>query len=212
MPVIAKGTTKQPMIYHQGSVCGALSAVYLLPDTRTAVIVLGNSFDLGDTPDWASQVLLDAILDPTNRNDYISLARKTSANALSHHPQTATKLREEKESGTTPKSLDQYAGRYYNKLGNFFLDISIDGEGLQMAPQGCEAASYSLHHYHNDVFAWDCDRDAESKEALYPQISIGFHRVKFEADESGNVVQLNWQIDKAILEGETFFKQAEPKL
>ncbi|KAJ5396787.1 D-aminoacylase [Penicillium cosmopolitanum] len=212
MPIIAKGTTKQRMVYHQGSVCGALSAVYLLPDTRTAVIVLGNSFDLCDTPDWASQVLLEAILAPTEPNDYIELARKTSANALSHHEPTATQLREEKESGTTPKSLDQYEGRYYNKIGNFFLDISIDGEGLRMAPQGYDAASYSLHHYHNDVFAWDCNRDAESKEALYPQFAIGFHRVRFEADESGNVVQFNWQIDKAIAEGETFFKKAEPKL
>lgn len=121
-------------------------------------------------------------------------------------------MRDEKETGTSPKALEEYTGRYYNKLGYFVLEISIYGDGLRLTPQDHEVASYDLHHYHHDVFAWDSDRDAESKEALSPQFAIGFHRVKFEADEGGNIIQLNWQIDKAIPEGERFLKRAESKL
>ena len=51
LPIVARGTKPQRMVYHQGSVYGSLSAVYLLPETRSAIVVLGNSFDLCDTPD-----------------------------------------------------------------------------------------------------------------------------------------------------------------
>ena len=209
LPIIAKGTATRQLVYHQGSVCGALSAVYLLPETESAVIVLGNGFDLCDTPDWIGQILLEALLDAPEPNDYIDLARRASANALSHHPPTTEKLAAEQERDTPVKPLEEYAGKYFNKAGNFFLEVTVsgDGTGLVMAPQGFLNTAYQLHHYHHDVFSWDCDRDAESKEALYPQFAIGLHRVLFQTDEAGKVVSLNWQIDKAIPEGEVFEKK-----
>ena len=54
LPVVADGTETRRLVYHQGSICGSLSAVYLLPETETGIVVLGNSFDLCDTPDWIS--------------------------------------------------------------------------------------------------------------------------------------------------------------
>lgn len=42
LPVLARGTEPQRVVYHQGSVSGSLSAVYLLPKTHSAVIVLGK--------------------------------------------------------------------------------------------------------------------------------------------------------------------------
>ena len=44
MPVIGKATKSQPMIYHNSSMCGALSVVHLLLETDFVVVVLGNSF------------------------------------------------------------------------------------------------------------------------------------------------------------------------
>ncbi|KAK5657511.1 hypothetical protein OQA88_3083 [Cercophora sp. LCS_1] len=209
LPIIAKGTAPRQLVYHQGSVCGALSAVYLLPETETAVVVLGNGFDLCDTPDWISQILLEALLDAPDPNDYVDLAKRTAANALSHHQPTIDQLAADQEHGTPVKPLVEYTGKYYNKAGNFFLEVTVsdDCAGLALAPQGFLNTSYKLHHYHHDVFAWNCDRDAESKEALYPQFAIGLHRVPFQADGAGKIASLNWQIDKAIPEGEVFTKK-----
>ncbi|VUC29535.1 unnamed protein product [Clonostachys rosea] len=206
-PVVAKGTEPQRLIYHQGSVVGALSAVYLLPECQSAVIVLGNSFDLCDTPDWVSQLLIETLVDSPERNDYVELAQRTSANALTHHQLTIDRLAREQEKETNIKPLDVYCGRYYNKLGDFYLEITRHGDhGLRMAVQGFENASYFLQHYHHDEFYWPCDRDAESKEALYPQSSIGLHKVYFSPDADGKIRRCNWQIDKDIPEGEVFEK------
>lgn len=216
MPVLAEGIAPRTMIYHQGSVCGALSVVYLLPDTETAVVVLGNGFDLCDTPDYVGQILLEALLDvPAKyRNDYVTLAKKTSANAISHHRPIAELLLSQRKRGAPPrKDLHEYAGRYINGAGTFFLDIVVSGSGLRMAPQGSRHNVYELHHHDGDVFAWDCDRDAESREALYPQTSENFHKVKFRLDRAGRVESCNWQIDRAIAGGEEFYREsAQPTL
>ncbi len=98
-------------------------------------------------------------------------------------------------------------------LGNFFLEITRHGhDGLRMAQQGFENTSYLPRHYHDDVFFWPCDRDAESREALYPQPAIGLHKVYFLTGPDGNITQCNWQIDKAIPEGEIFSKWLTARL
>ena len=51
MPIIGKGGPSQLVIYHQGSLPGALSAVLLLPDAEAAIVVLTNTLSLNDTPD-----------------------------------------------------------------------------------------------------------------------------------------------------------------
>ncbi|KAJ8129903.1 hypothetical protein O1611_g3727 [Lasiodiplodia mahajangana] len=207
LPVVAKGTKPQRLIYSQGSVCGSLSAVYLLPETQSAIVVLGNSFDLTDTPDWISQILLEALLDAPEPNDFPPIVEKTAAKALSHHQPTVEQLAKEKVLGTKHRPLEDYFGRYYNRMGNFFLEISAHESGLKMCPQGFENTAYFLEHYHYDTFAWPCDRDAEAKLGLFPQFSIGLHKVSFEADESGEIISCNWQIDKAIPQGEVFTKK-----
>lgn len=179
----------------------------MLPETQSAIVVLGNSFYLCDTPDWISQVLLEALLDAPIRNDFVDLAKRTSAKALSHHPSTIDRLARERRKGTKPRPLEEYCGRFYNQLGNLYLEISKDGDGLRMSPCGFHNSSYLLHHYNDDVFAWPCNRDAESKEGLYPQFAIGLHKVFFLSRPGGEITQCNWQIDKAFPEGETFAKK-----
>lgn len=207
LPVLARGTQPQRLIYHQGSVCGALSAVYLLPETRSAVVVLGNSFDLCDTPDWISQLLIETLLDVSDPNDFVALAQQTSANAVSHHRLTNQNLDRERIPGTRPRPLEEYCGRFYNSLGNFFLEITVHGAGLRMSSQGFENTSYLLEHYHHDVFAWPCDRDAECKEAVFPRWTIGFHKVAFQSGIDGKITMCNWQLDKGVTDGDTFVRR-----
>lgn len=204
---MAKGVEPQRLIYSQRSVCESLSAGYLLPDTQSAIVVLGNSFDLTDTPDWTSQILLEALLDAPEPNDFRLYAEKTAGNAPSHYRPTVEQLAKEQMLGTKHRPLEEYCGRYYNQMGNFFLEISLHESGLKMCPQGYENTAYILEHYHYDTFAWPCDRDAESKLGLYPQFAIGLHKVSVSSDESGKIISCNWKIDKAIPEGEVFIKK-----
>lgn len=180
VPVLAKGTAPRRLVYHHGSVLGGLSSVYLLPDTETAIVVLGNTFDLFDTADFVSQVLLEALLDAPEPNEYVERGRRIAASTLSQLPATAAKLEAEQVHGTSPSlPLEAYAGKYYNLAGNFFLDVSVlpGGGGLKMTPMSVEASAYDLRHYHHDVFFWPgADRDLQLKEVLFPNPFPDFTR------------------------------------
>ena len=57
MPIVGKGVPSRLVIYHQGSLPGALSAVVLIPGTETAIVVMSNSLALNDSPDVRKHTL-----------------------------------------------------------------------------------------------------------------------------------------------------------
>jgi len=206
MPVIAKDTGPRQMIYHQGAMNGATSAVYLLPESETVIVVLCNTLPLCDTPDWVAQLIIETILDCQDRNDFVTLADDTIKIALSHYPETQEQLDAEKKPGTPVLPLINYTGRYTNKMSNFFVDVHERAEGLHMTVQSFDSVYFDLYHYDHDTFAWDCDRDAETKRMIYPQAPIGWHKVSFQTDSEGNVTSLIWALDAAVPEGQEFTK------
>ena len=208
MPVIAKGTAEGTrMIYHQGSANGALSAVYLLPQSQTAVVVLSNSLDLCDTPDWVAQLIIESILECPEPNDFVALARNTSANAISRMPALNKQLADERILNTFTRSLHDYTGRYFNSLANFVLDIIIYEGRLRLIVQEFAEVYYDLYHYNFDVFAWNGDRDAETRKAMFPMSVIGFHKIAFENNNCNVITRLRWAYDKNIPQGETFYRE-----
>ncbi len=56
MPIVGKGVPSRLVVYHQWGLPGALSAVVLMPNTRTAIVVLSNSLALNDCPDGSQKL------------------------------------------------------------------------------------------------------------------------------------------------------------
>jgi CubicO group peptidase (beta-lactamase class C family) len=207
MPVIGKDTTPQPLIYHNGAMCGAMSVVYLLPQTDFAVVVLANSFDLYDTPDFIGQLIVEAIIDSPDPVNFVPIAKKTVQNALSHHSDMNAQLVRERIPGTEARPLTDYVGHYHSDEGNDFgIDVNIKGNELRVLVQGFEDVYYDVYHYNNNVFAFDCDRDAETKRIIYPNASIMMHKFFFEADSEGKIDRVRWAHDFTYPQGEVFKK------
>ncbi|EGX93661.1 D-aminoacylase, putative [Cordyceps militaris CM01] len=207
MPVIGKDTKPQRLFYHNGAMCGALSAIYLLPDSDFVVVVLGNSFDLYDTPDFTAQLLVESIIGAPNPVDFIPIAKKTVANALSHHPDMNAQLERERTHGTSPKPLSDYTGYYTSAEGNDYgFQITVLGDKLRVNVQGIVDVFYDLEHYEHDVFVFYCDRDAESKIMIYPNASIMLHKFFFKVDKQGRVMYVRWAHDFTYPSGELFKK------
>lgn len=84
MPVIGKGVPSQLVIFHQGSLPGALSIVILLPDTESAIVISTDALALNDVPDWVGQLVLEEFLGipHSERNDFIKAAEISAAENL----------------------------------------------------------------------------------------------------------------------------------
>ena len=61
--------------------------------------------------------------------------------------------------------LGQYVGRYFNRIKNFFVEVTRLEDGLHLAFQGRESQSHPLRHYHYDTFTWFMTHDEVAKRA-----------------------------------------------
>ncbi|RYN65042.1 hypothetical protein AA0117_g12204 [Alternaria alternata] len=210
MPTACKGCPPTRLVYHQGSGVGALSAAYLLPDSQSAIVVLSNSLDLCDSSDWVAQMLLEIVVESPQPNDYVKWAHLASTNSVNQMPHLQKRLRRERILGTRTRSLQDYVGRYWNKLDNFKLDVSIHKERLRITVQGLQQIHYDLDHYQYDCFVWNTTRDEMSKEAFFAMAVIGFHKFSFNAEPAGEIQSVTWAYDKSIPEGEIFRRSGRP--
>ena len=86
MPIGGKGAPSPLVVYHQGSLPGALVAANLLPETQSAIVVMRNTVALNHCADWVGQLVLETLIGATEKNDYLELARKSaSTTGLAFH-------------------------------------------------------------------------------------------------------------------------------
>ncbi|TAQ89091.1 hypothetical protein B7494_g2564 [Chlorociboria aeruginascens] len=211
-PIIARGCAATPLAYHNGSMPGALSSVHLLQQKKIAIVALSNTLSFADVPDYVGGLLLEEILDYDQPTDFLTLINEAKNASIQGPLKTAQKLQADQQLGTSHKPLEAYEGRYVNANGLFLLDVKVHGEGLRMHVQGLPKTYYDLRHYEHDTFAWSCDRDAEAKRAMFPQLSDAFRKVCFRTSADGEVSSIFWAYARDEPAGEVFEKQEDGTL
>ncbi|KAF2667592.1 beta-lactamase/transpeptidase-like protein [Microthyrium microscopicum] len=215
MPLVGKGLEKPRLcLYHEGSLLSFLSSVHLLPDSQSAIVVLTNSMANSDVADWVGEMLLEAVLDNPDKNDYLQIAKETIKSSLSAWPRMAVWLEERREPGTSPQSLQAYEGIYWNGPHNWSVEIFVEKDQLTMCFQGNREQTYALHHYHHDVFSWLLTRDENVIDyGRFPVTMPPFYLISFQIDKKTGVVkELLWKHDGDVPAGETFWKDSQTKM
>ena len=210
MPIIGKGLKKPELcLWHQGSSNCVLHAVFLLPESQTAVIVLTNALAHNDVADWIGQLILEKILNVPEPNDYLALAKLSAENSSALWPKMKADLERERTRDTSPKSLECYVGKYYNRAENFYLEIEHREDRLTMCFQGNHEQRYTLEHYEHDIFSWVLTRDECARRGRFPVTWRAFYLLRFRAQSgSDEVEELVWVNDGAWDAGETFSKRS----
>lgn len=186
----------------------------MLPDTRTAIVVLTNSMAVNDIADCIGEMLLETVLDNPDNNDYLKLARQSAKESVAQWPRMAEELESHREKGTKPRPLREYVGSYYNAVDNWRLEVfeADDETGqLRMCMQGNRKQTYALRHYHHDTFSWLLTRDEDVKEyGRLPLTSTDFYLLAFESGTAkGAIDHLVWKHDPAVAQGEKFWRKHE---
>ncbi|CAG7933356.1 unnamed protein product [Penicillium olsonii] len=153
-PIVGKGSESRLVLYRHGSMPGSTSCVYLIPELDAFIVVLQNSLAPIDTADFVSQHLLEGLLNTKIPNDYKQLATDFTTISLGHMDRLKRELDRNMKIGTPPKPLAEYVGRYWNRIGNFFIEVSERNGGLSMSFQGRPSEMFELAHYHDDIFFW----------------------------------------------------------
>jgi CubicO group peptidase (beta-lactamase class C family) len=206
-PIVGKGMkSTRTCYYHQGCANTFLSSVHVLLDTKTVIVVLSNSMSLNDTPGWLGELYLETLLDNSDKNDYVALANASVKASLQLWPAMAADLEKERKPGTTPRGLQDYYGRYVNRLRNYEIEIfEADGQ-LRLRFQKQVCVTYPLVHYHYDTFSWLLTHDGNVGVGRFPITRASYYLVKFleSPDHVKLIDRLVWVHDDQYLTGDVF--------
>lgn len=196
MPTAGIGS-EETIMYHQGSLAGYTSSLFLIPDTESAIVVLSNSISLNDCADWVGQLILEALLDVEERNDYVSYAKESADAHLAKYPAMRKSLEASRSPDTEPKALDAFLGKYHNQLGDFYIEITPNQQsnGLQLAFQGLDSQIWKMEHYQHDSFLWLMSRDEAVSRTRFPYSPEKLYKLDFLANEGGEIDSLLWAHD-----------------
>ena len=153
-------------------------------------------------------MLLEAMLDNPEKNHYLAIAKDTIEESISSWPKMAEWLEERQELGTTPKSLPTYVGVYWNAIHNWSVEVFLDQGQLKMCFQGNHKQTYTLRHYHHNVFSWLLTRDENVMlYGRFPVTWAPYYPISFQTDgKTEEVGELVWKHDPDVPVEETFRK------
>ncbi|GKT44803.1 uncharacterized protein ColSpa_04984 [Colletotrichum spaethianum] len=208
-PAVGKDYPGRIAIWHGGNMPGATSALCLLPESGSAVVVLQNSLGLCDVADWVCQLILDIVFTGKPTQDYLSLVRQCVDAGVVRMNEVQSRLNKERIKGTEARSLRSYTGRYHNSIDNWFIDVKVDGNTLVFEFLGRLDERYTLRHYHYDTFVWNLSYDETVKRGQYVR-SHPYYRFKFEAEPEGEKINgLRWIHDDSVPNGEFFYRSEQ---
>ncbi|KAK5654339.1 hypothetical protein OQA88_7248 [Cercophora sp. LCS_1] len=206
MPVTGKGVPSELVMFHQGSLAGALAFVGLLPNSESVVLVLSNALALNDVPDWVGQLLLEELLEvPAKlRVNFVEAAKTSAARNLTWFSRVTKLLAEQRTNGTSKhRDLEAYVGTYWDRARIFKITVTLEDGKLYRALQGLDTEKFELHHYEGDTFTWLPSRNELSRRGLFVGPGPTYWKVEFKADDDGNgrIRRLIWMRDGAEANG-----------
>jgi len=185
---------------HQGDIPGYTSNLYIVPDSKSAVVILSNGTGLSDATDWIAQDLLQIMHGLQPAVNFVDLASKAAAKYVSHYDQSyKAPLEKHRVLGTQPPPLSILVGSYtMDLLDTVCLDMTLDTKDttrMLMTVNKQPDQVWEMRHYHYNV--WSHLPDSYDK-----CICRGVFRphwseflISFDIDPLGVVKGLSWKMD-----------------
>ncbi|KAL6912531.1 hypothetical protein FSST1_010291 [Fusarium sambucinum] len=203
------GRTSQPrlVLYHNGGQSGYLTSFYLFPETNSAIVALGNSYGLGDGPDWSAQALAQAMFDLQPRVDFAEASKARAKTEYERYDRLAAEFehhRDEerkKHESSNEAPLEDYIGRYHNTGLKMTLDIRKDKDGvLRLTFNDVPSQQHKLTHFAGDKLGF---LPASREELILREFIDWFQWDQFvlafsRKEKSQEIVDVSWAMQGGI--------------
>lgn len=213
-PTIGKGLKSRPVIYyHAGSVVGYLASLTLIPETKSAIVVLPNTLSNQDTADWVGMILLEALLNSPERTDIIPYAKEAAETWARAFPAMTKELDSGRSTNTFMPRPDTFVGQYFNEVHTWFFDIFQEEgkEDLWVAYCGDRENKYRLQHYRDDTMSFEIDSEESKRRGLWPVPSAEAYLLHFRRQAGASHMEsILWKADWEEPDGEIFSRFESP--
>ncbi|KAF9770015.1 hypothetical protein IL306_012482, partial [Fusarium sp. DS 682] len=204
--VIGQKSRPRLVLYHNGGQSGYLTAFYLFPETRSAIVALGNSCGLGDGPDWSVQAIVQAMFSLQPPIDFAEVSKQRAKREYERYARIAADFEHFKDAergkeGPRDVDLTDYVGNYVNGGMKMTLDIRSDtDESLIMVINNVASQHHRLNHFAVDKLGFlpSSRREFVVREFIdwfrWDQFVLNFERNV----QSGKVVGVNWALQAGL--------------
>ncbi|PNP80385.1 hypothetical protein FNYG_05984 [Fusarium nygamai] len=201
------GRTSRPrlVLYHNGGMSGYLTAFYLFPETKSAIVALGNSHGLGDGPDWSAQAIAQAMFDLQPPIDFAEVSKQRAKTEYERYARLAADFEylrnEERSKEQFNVNLEDYVGKYVDSGLRMTLDIRHNTtQSLIMVVNNVSSQHHRLSHFAGDTL-WFLPSSREEfvvREFIdwftWDQFILGFGR----HEDSGMVNGVAWALQNGV--------------
>ncbi len=179
-PMLGEGLPSRLGLFHEGNIPGFTSFAAVFPETSSAVVVLSNSIALTDSVRLVGQLLIEELFNNTiNATDYTHYAESTAREGASIMSNIKKELIRHKTADEPAHSLQTYVGRYYNSIGNFYIDIRESGGILRVYFMGLDSDGFDLEPYQHNSFFWHISHNECAKLARYTAFPKDYYVIRF---------------------------------
>ncbi|KAK4205568.1 putative D-aminoacylase [Triangularia verruculosa] len=221
-PMLGKGLPSRLGFFHQGNIPGFTSFAAVFPETSSAVVVLTNSLGLTDSPRLVGQLLIEELFgNAINATDYSEYAKVNARESAATMSNVEKELIRHRTVYQPLHPLSEYVGKYYNLIGNFFIEIQELNGGLAISFMGTDRDRFDLEPYQCNSFFWVASHDEMAQRARYTTSPKEFYIIKFghinieagsdtDSDSDFDVINGLWWKHEFTLQGKgEFFRKSK---
>jgi CubicO group peptidase (beta-lactamase class C family) len=214
-PIVGAESPSVLVYGHQGDVPGYTCNMYILPETRAAIVILSNGTGLSDATDWIAQDLIQTMHSLQPSIDFVSAAEHSKTKYLSWYtkhwqiPIEENREKNRKPNAPTPP-LQDFIGTYIMEdIPTICIKVYVDLEDMTSMKMMINRQSdqvWDLRHHYDDIFSHlpesydDCLRRGIFRTHWSSFLTT------FERDESAVVEKLCWKMDEVGV----YFRRMDP--
>ncbi|KAH6964591.1 beta-lactamase/transpeptidase-like protein [Fusarium avenaceum] len=194
--ILGRESPRRFFVGHQGNANGYSSAMYLFPETKSAVVALTNGGNLGDAADFTAKIMIQALFDTKPHVGYLKLAQE-EANLHRHwHKQLLVDWLAHSDIMRKEADLNDYVGNYV--WSNITVNIvkCKETEHLALTINGHRDSRCNLEFYAEDAYSFT---PRTRDEWLYKGMMDWEHyfigNIQFGRGEDGMINRLSWKYE-----------------
>lgn len=177
--------------------------------------MLTKSMSLNAGSRFINDLLVEALLDNLeNAHDYTEIANITTETGASRMDSAHKELLDKRTRTEPCRALDAYVGRYYNAIENFFIDVSVRDDDLDLSFMGRDCDTFKLDTYGDDSFFWFLSHNEAVRLARNDGYGAEFYILKFgsASGKGGRIDSLWWKHELSLQGlGEQFNRNEETR-
>ncbi|KAF5005502.1 hypothetical protein FDECE_8080 [Fusarium decemcellulare] len=194
--ILGGDSPRRFFVGHQGNANGYASAIYLAPESKSAVVALSNGQNLGDAADFAAKIMLQALFDTNPHVDHLELARKEAALHRRWYEDVLVDWLAHSDVVHKERPLSDYVGDYHGYNTTVSIFEREETGNLALTINGHTECMCDLELYARDQYSFlPRTRDAWLKNGMmdYEHYFVGV--LRFQRDDSGTIEGLKWEYE-----------------